>query len=70
MITNLTLDEMILQYSESPFIDDRIFDLPAFTDSRQKHIILTRLMLIASNLFNNPESGLSTYKRRYEIKQG
>ena len=62
---------MILRYSESPFLDDKIFDLPAFTDSRQKYKILTRLMLIASNLFNKePESGLSSYKRRYEIKLG
>ena len=71
MNTNLTLDEMILQYSENPFIDEKMFDLPAFADNRQKNKILTRLMLIASNLFNKiPETGLSSYKRRYEIKQG
>jgi hypothetical protein len=71
MNTNLTLDEMILQYSENPFIDEKMFDVPAFSDSRQKHKILARLMLIAGNLFNKiPETGLSSYKRRYEIQQG
>lgn len=71
MITNLSLDEMILQYSENPFIDDKKFAIPA-TDSGQKHKILTRLLLIASNLFNfnkEPETVLNSYKRRYEIKQ-
>ena len=71
MTTNLTLDEMILQYSENPFIDEKMFDLPAISDNRQKHKILARLMLIASNLFNKePESVLNSYKRRYEIIQG
>ena len=70
MITNLTLDEMILQYSENPFIDEKMTDLPAFSDTKQKHKILTRLMLIASNLFNKePEMVLNSYKRRYEIRQ-
>jgi hypothetical protein len=70
MSTNLSLDEMILQYSESPFIDDRMFAIPV-EDSRQKHKILTRLLLIASNLFTKePETVLSSYKRRYEIKLG
>jgi hypothetical protein len=46
-------------------------DVPAFSNSEQKHKILTRLMLIASNLFNKePESALNSYKRRYEIIQG
>ena len=68
MITNLSLDEMILQYSENPFIDDKKFVVPG-TDSGQKHKILTRLLLIASNLFNKePETVLDSYKRRYEIK--
>lgn len=71
MISNLTLDEMILQYSENPFLDDMMPTPSAFTDSRQKHKILTRLLLIASNLFNKePEMPLSSYKRRYEIKMG
>ena len=69
MTANLSLDEMILQYSENPFIDDRKFVIPA-TDSGQKYKILTRLLLIASNLFNKePETVLNSYKRRYEIKQ-
>ena len=71
MNTNLTLDEMILQYSENPFIDQKMFEAPAFSDNRQKHKILTRLVLIARNLFTKEhESGLDTYKRRYEIKHG
>lgn len=69
MITNLSLDEMILQYGENPFIDDKKFVIPD-TDSGQKHKILTRLLLIASNLFNKePETVLNSYKRRCEIKQ-
>ena len=68
MNTNLTLDEMILQYSENPFIDEKVFDLPS--DGRQKHKILTKLLLIASNLFNKePQTELNSYKRRYEIIQ-
>ncbi len=71
MTANLTLDEMILQYSENPFIDEKMFDLPAFSDSHQKHKILSRLLLIASNLFNKePETVLNSYKRRYEVKLG
>ena len=71
MITNLSLDEMILQYSENPFIDDKMFNIPIpASDSRQKHKILTKLMLIARNLFNKvPETVLNSYKRGYEIKQ-
>lgn len=69
MTANLSLDEMILQYSENPFIDDKKFVIPD-TDSGQKHKILTRLLLIASNLFNKePETVLNSYKRRCEIKQ-
>jgi hypothetical protein len=68
MISNLTLDELILQYSENPFIDEKMFNVPSFSDSRERHKILTRLMLIASNLFNKePDPVLSSYKRRYEI---
>jgi len=50
MSTNLTLDEMILQYSENPFIDEKMFDLPS--DTQQKQKILSRLLSIASNLFS------------------
>jgi hypothetical protein len=68
MATNLTLDEMILQYSENPFIDEKMFSVPAITDSKQKRQILNRLLLIASNLFTkNPERELNSYKRRYEF---
>ena len=66
MSTNLTLDEMILQYSENPFIDEKMFDLPS--DIQQKQKVLTRLLNIASNLFNKaPIKELGSYKRRYEI---
>lgn len=68
MITNLTLDEMILQYSENPFIDEKMFAVPAASNNQQKRKILTRLFLIASNLFNKPSRELSSYKRRYELK--
>ena len=71
MITNLTLDEMILQYSENPFIDEKMSNLPAFSNCQQRHKILSRLLLIASNIFNKePETVLNSYKRRYEIKLG
>ena len=67
MSTNLTLDEMILQYSENPFIDEKMFDLPS--DTQQKQKILSRLLLIASNFFNRAsEIELSSYKRRYEYE--
>jgi|GEM_PF-1589690 len=70
MISNLTLDEMILQYTESPFIDEKIPNVPACSDSHQKNKILARLLLVASNLFNKePETVLNSYKRRYEIRQ-
>jgi hypothetical protein len=65
----LTLDEMILQYSENPFIDEKMFDLPS--DTQQKQKILSRLLNIASNLFSKaPVKELNSYKRRYEIKYG
>jgi len=71
MITNLTLDEMILQYSENPFIDEKMFDLPAISDNQQKHKILSRLLCIAGNLFNKaPVKEMDSYKRRYEIQYG
>ena len=69
MITNLNLDEMILRYSENPFIDDKMFDLPAFSDNREKQKILSRLLVIAGNLFTKAsEIELSSYKRRYEYE--
>lgn len=70
MNTNLTLDEMILQYSENPFIDDEMFTRPAFSDNQQKQL-LSRLLIIASNLFSKaPMKELGSYKRRYEINYG
>jgi hypothetical protein len=69
MSTNLTLDEMILQYSENPFIDEKMFDLPS--DTKQKQRILSRLLCIASNLISKvPLNELGSYKKRYEIKYG
>ena len=66
MNTNLTLDEMILQYSENPFIDEKMFDLAPGKEQKQK--MLSRLLCIAGNLFNKvPIKELGSYKRRYEI---
>jgi hypothetical protein len=71
MIPNLNLDEMILQYSENPFIDERLFDLPAISDHLQKQKMLSRLLFVASNLISKaPLKELSSYKRRYEIEYG
>ncbi len=71
MNTNLTLDEMILQYSENPFIDDEMFTRPAISDNRQKQKMLSRLLIIAGNLFSkSPIKELNSYKRRYEIEYG
>jgi len=69
MSINLTLDEMILQYSENPFIDEKMFDLTP--DKHQKQKMLSRLLCIASNLFSKaPVKELDSYKRRYEIQCG
>lgn len=69
MQTNLTLDEMILQYSENPFIDDETLCDPVTSNRKQKKQILSKLLLIASNLFEKyPERGLNSYKHRYEFK--
>ncbi len=69
MNENLTLDDMILQYSENPFIDEKMFAVPAVSDSKQKQRVLSRLLLIASNFFNKAsEIELGTYKRRYEYQ--
>jgi len=69
MTINLTLDEMILQYSENPFIDEKMFDLPS--DTQQKQKILSRLLSVASNLFSKaPVKELDSYKHRYEIQCG
>ena len=69
MQTNLTLDDMILQYSESPFVNDESFNDPSPKDRSQKQKVLSKLLLIASNLFEKyPESNINFYKRRYEFK--
>jgi len=71
MIANLNLDEMILQYSENPFIDEKLSDLPAISDHLQKQKMLSRLLFVASNLMSKaPLKELSSYKRRYEIEYG
>ena len=68
MIANLNLDEMILQYSENPFIEDKMID-PGVSDNRQKQKMLSRLLFVASNLFiKAPVKELNSYKRRYEIQ--
>ena len=67
MITNLSLDEMILQYSENPFIDEEMFKMPAFSDHKIKRGILSKLLLIASNLVSakGTQKEPASYKRRY-----
>ena len=68
MTTNLNLDEMILQYSENPFLEDKMID-PAVSDNRQKQKVLSKLLFIASNFFNRAsEIELSSYNRRYEYE--
>jgi hypothetical protein len=69
MNTNLTLDDMILQYSENPFIDRNMYNLPSVEDPGKKKSVLQRLLLIASNLFSHKEPAKpETYKRRYEYE--
>jgi hypothetical protein len=69
MATNLTLDDLILQFSENPFIEEEMFAIPKFSDKGEKQKILGRLLAIASNLFSqNSITELSSYKRRYEFK--
>jgi len=69
MNENLTLDDMILQYSENPFIEEKMFNLPAVSNNQQKQKILNRLLVIASSFFNKAsEIELSSYKRRYEYE--
>ena len=69
MTTNFTLDEMILQYSECPFLDEKMMATPAIADPKQKRKVLSRLLLIASNIFNkSSQPELNSYKRRYEFE--
>lgn len=68
MTPNSTLDEMILQYSESPFMDEKMVGKAGMPDRTQKQRILSNLLLIAGNLFEKyPESNPGSYKRRYEF---
>ena len=69
MATNLTLDELILQYSNNPFIDEEASPHPAYSKG-QRQKALSRLLFTANNLLNKiPLKELSSYKRRYEFKQ-
>ena len=68
MTANSTLDDMILKYSESPFSDEKIPVGAGVHDRTQKQRILSKLLLIAGNLFEKyPESTPGFYKRRYEF---
>ena len=68
MPTNLTLDELILQCSNNPFIDEETMYPPAYSKG-QKQKTLSRLLFTANNLLNKiPLKELSSYKRRYELK--
>jgi len=69
MQPNLTLDEMILQYSENPFAGEEDITHKAEIDRTQKKQVLSKLLLIAGDLFEKyPASNLNFYKRRYEFK--
>ena len=69
MQPNLTLDDMILRYSGNPLTDDETFNNPVASDRSQKQKMLSKLLLIAENLFEKyPESNLSFYKHRYEYR--
>jgi len=69
MQPNLTLDDMILQCSENPFVNDEVYNDPVIANRSQKQQMLSKLLLIACNLFEKyPASNMSFYKRRYELK--
>ena len=71
MNSDLSLDEMILQYSENPFVDDKQFSMPDSSDHKDKQGVLNKLLLIAFNLISpkDPESEPSSYKRRYSYNR-
>jgi len=70
MQPNLTLDDMILRYSENPVTDDETFNEPVAADRGQRQRMLSNLLLIAGNLFEkHPASNLSFYKHRYEYNK-
>ncbi len=69
MQPDLTLDDMILHYSENPFVEEKTFNEPGLKDIVQKKKILSEFLLIAGNLFEKyPATTLNSYKRRYEYK--
>jgi hypothetical protein len=69
MQNNLTLDDMILQYSEYRVVDDETLNEPIRNDRNHRLQMLSKLLLIAGNLFEKyPESNLNFYKHRYELK--
>jgi len=60
---------MILRYSEHPVVDDETLHEPVRNDRNQRQMMLSKLLLIAGNLFEKyPESNINFYKRRYEFK--
>lgn len=67
MDSDLSLDEMILQYSENPFVDEKIFNANAIADPKDKQTILNKLLVIAFNLISPKDQNEepSSYKRRY-----
>ena len=71
MTSDLSLDEMILQYSENPFVDEKMFNRPAYSNPKHKHGILNKLLLIAFNLISpkDSEEDPTTYKRGYSYQQ-
>ena len=70
MNSDLSLDEMILQYSENPFVDEKMLNAQAITDANGKQGILNKLLLIAFNLISpkDPTEEPSSYKRRYSYQ--
>jgi hypothetical protein len=70
MDNDLTLDEMILQYSENPFVDEKVFNVQAFSDHEHKQGILNKLLMLAFNLISpkDQEAEPSSYKRRYSYQ--
>lgn len=67
MQTDLTLDDMILRFSENPFVEEKEYHEKSLRDSKQKKKQLSKFLLIAGNLFERfPETIPNSYKRRYE----
>lgn len=68
METNFTLDEMILQYSENPFVsqEHRLF---SESNKAEKQKILGKLIMLTNNFFKKDIKAYGSYKRRYEYFQ-